>query len=134
MACRSFREPAEDAINPSRCRARGRRVAGDSDRALNNRAGVRSRTREIVFDTAQRLGYISEGRRPAKSIAGVRASLDFVLPMGTNAFIKMLHGQLELQGAARSELAVRVSTIEGFNPDLLARTLYDLSARRKASA
>jgi LacI family transcriptional regulator len=96
------------------------------DRALNNRAGVRSRTREIVFDTAQRLGYISEGREPAKSIAGVRARLDFVLPMGTNAFIKMLHGQLESQGAARSELAVRVSTIEGFNPDLLARTLYDL--------
>jgi len=99
------------------------------DRVLNNRAGVRSRTREIVFDTAQRLGYISDGREPARPISAARARLDFVLPMGTNAFIKLLHEQLEKQGAARAELTVRVSTIEGFNPDLLARALYDLAGK-----
>ena len=35
--------------------------AATVDRVLNNRAGVRSRTREIVIETAQRLGYISDG-------------------------------------------------------------------------
>jgi LacI family transcriptional regulator len=99
------------------------------DRVLNNRAGVRSRTREIVITTARRLGYISDASVPSASVAGARTRLDFVLPKGTNAFIKILHAQLESQGATRPELDVRVSTIEGFNPDLLARTLYDLASK-----
>ncbi|TIU85178.1 MAG: LacI family transcriptional regulator, partial [Mesorhizobium sp.] len=34
--------------------------AATVDRVLNNRAGVRARTREVVLETAQRLGYIAE--------------------------------------------------------------------------
>jgi LacI family transcriptional regulator len=101
------------------------------DRVLNNRAGVRSRTREIVLDTAQRLGYISEASAIYPSAVGAKLRLDFVLPMGTNAFIKMLHAQLESQAATRPDLDVRVSTIEGFNPDLLARSLYGLASKTR---
>ena len=96
------------------------------DRVLNNRPGVRSRTREIVIETAQRLGYISDG---AGGYAAAQASvvrLDFVLPMGTNTFIKMLHQQLEMQGASRPDVDVRTHLIEGFVPDTLARTLQEL--------
>lgn len=100
--------------------------AATVDRVLNNRAGVRSRTREIVIETAQRLGYISDGSTPAQQTTGSLVRLDFVLPMGTNTFIKMLHQQLETQGAARPDLDIRIVTIEGFNPDTLARTLHEL--------
>lgn len=100
--------------------------AATVDRVLNNRAGVRSRTREIVMETAQRLGYISDGSTPVQQAASATVRLDFVLPMGTNTFIKMLHQQLEIQGAARPDLDVRIVTIEGFNPDTLARTLHEL--------
>lgn len=99
------------------------------DRVLNNRAGVRRRTREIVIDTAQRLGYLPDAAAASLSPLGAKLRLDFVLPMGTNTFIKMLHSQLESQGVARPDLDVRVSTIEGFNPDLLARSLYSLSGK-----
>ena len=99
------------------------------DRVLNNRAGVRNRTREIVMDSAQRLGYISDSATP--SAGGARTRLDFVLPMGTNTFIKMLHAQIEAQGAARPDLDVHVATIEGFNPDQLARSLHELAAKSR---
>lgn len=97
------------------------------DRVLNHRPGVRSRTREIVLETAQRLGYIAEGDPapvPGQSSETIR--LDFVLPAGTNSFIKMLHRQIELQAASRPGIDVHIETIEGFNPDRLARALQDL--------
>ena len=100
------------------------------DRVLNNRAGVRGRTREIVIETAQRLGYIADPNGGAVAIANAgRVRLDFVLPMGTNAFIKMLQKQLKEQGQARSELDIHIETIEGFDPDMLAGTLQDLRGR-----
>ena len=38
------------------------------DRVLNNRSGVRARTREIVLETATRLGYIAEEDGTALSV------------------------------------------------------------------
>lgn len=100
--------------------------AATVDRVLNNRAGVRSRTREIVIETAQRLGYISAGSNHTQVIPDAVVRLDFVLPMGTNPYIKLLREQLELQGGARPDIDVRIHSIEGFNPDTLARTLQEL--------
>lgn len=97
------------------------------DRVLNNRAGVRHRTREIVLTTAQRLGYLSPGPGPAQVPDMVR--LDFVLPTGSNAYIKILHEQFVAQATTRADLDVRVHTIEGFDPDTLARTLKELTGR-----
>jgi len=96
------------------------------DRVLNNRAGVRERTREIVLETAKRLGYFAAGSVSLLQTAGDVIRLDFVLPVGTNTFMQMLHDQLTAQGAARAELDVRITLIEGFNPDTLARTLHGL--------
>jgi LacI family transcriptional regulator len=100
--------------------------AATVDRVLNNRAGVRNRTREIVIETAQRLGYISgaSGATPVTTDAVIR--LDFVIPMGTNTFMKMLSRELDMQSAARPDLSVRVHPIEGLNPDTLAGVLSGL--------
>ena len=55
------------------------------DRVLNNRDGVRERTRKAVLETARKLGYASEpdGTQEAN---GTVLRLDFVLPAGTNTF------------------------------------------------
>ena len=103
--------------------------AATVDRVLNNRAGVRSRTREIVIETAQKLGYISgamEGSeaQPAAPTGTIR--LDFALPAGTNTFMKLLRHHIETLGRSRPNLDVHVTTIEGFDPDGLARMLQDL--------
>lgn len=92
------------------------------DRVLNNRPGVRERTRVAVVETARRLGYLPDDA----TVASGSIRLDFVLPEGTNSFIRMLGAQIALQGAARPELEVRVTSIEGFNPDTLAETLSGL--------
>ena len=102
------------------------------DRALNNRSGVRGRTREIVVDTARRLGYIS-GASPT-SRAGVDSDLgqirlEFVLPEGSNMFIRALQTQLETQAAAHDGIDVRIAMIEGFNPDKLAAALAKVEGR-----
>ena len=105
--------------------------AATVDRVINNRPGVRARTRDIVLETAQRLGYIAENANAPTALPQQARTvrLDFVLPAGTNSFMKMLARQLEAQGAARPELDVRVSAIEGFNPDSLAETLNELQGR-----
>ena len=98
-----------------------------ADRVLNNRSGVRPRTREIVIETARRLGYIAEA---GGRLAGARETevvrLDFILPEGTNTFIKMLHRQIEMQAQARPDLDVHITTIERFSPDRLAKSLSEL--------
>lgn len=97
------------------------------DRVLNNRSGVKERTREIVIETARRLGYLGNGA-PAL-MTETRVRLDFVLPAGTNTFIANLLHQLEKQAAAQPDLDVHIHSIEGFNPDTLAQTLHDLQGQ-----
>jgi LacI family transcriptional regulator len=99
------------------------------DRVLNNRQGVKPRTREIVISTAKRLGYIANETAPAITEALQRVDLvrlSFLLPAGTNAFIKALRAQIEAQAAGRDRLVVHVETIEGFNPESLARSLDEV--------
>jgi LacI family transcriptional regulator len=103
--------------------------AATVDRVLNNRTGVRNRTREIVLETAKRLGYLSPAHVLSEAAQPERIRLDFVLPVGTNTFIKMLQNQLSLQGGARQDLDVEVHSIEGFNPDTLAAKLHDLHGK-----
>ena len=99
------------------------------DRVINNRQGVHPRTRDRVLTTAKRLGYLSEVDAPtvADSQLG-RLRFSFLLPAGTNAFIAALRRQIEAQAAARPELDVRIETIEGFNPNSLARHLDQVPA------
>jgi LacI family transcriptional regulator len=100
------------------------------DRALNNRSGVRGRTREIVVDTARKLGYISGPSANASDADATRdlatIRLEFVLPEGPNMFIRTLQGQLEAHAAVHQDVKARITTIEGFNPDRLAAALAEL--------
>ena len=98
------------------------------DRVLNNRSGVKERTREVVIETARRLGYLA-GSGLSFISAENRIRLDFVLPAGTNTFIANLLSQLEKQAELHSDLDVHIHSIEGFNPDTLARTLHELHGK-----
>jgi LacI family transcriptional regulator len=92
------------------------------DRVLNNREGVRERTRKAVLETARKLGYASEPGT-AEEVPGMAVRLDFVLPAGTNTFIANLLQQIVSQGELHDNIEVHAHSIEGFNPDSLARQL-----------
>ncbi len=81
-----------------------------------------------MLEAAQRLGYIGVGTPPAAAMPAPSGAtrLHFVLPAGDNTFIAALHRQIEQQARGRQDLDVSIVTIEGFNPDTLARTLLDL--------
>jgi LacI family transcriptional regulator len=98
------------------------------DRVLNNRPGVRARTREVVTEVARRMGYIAgNGASETRSATGL--SFDFVLPAGTNSFLEELRQQLDRQGNAGGGIASTVHSIEGFNPFTLAEKLKELEGR-----
>ena len=81
----------------------------------------------MVLQTARRLGYISDGsvpKIPAQTAATLQ--LAFLLPAGTNAFINALHQQIETHAATRPDLSVKISHIEGFNPQTVAAHLVAL--------
>lgn len=99
------------------------------DRVLNSRPGVRDRTREIVWETARRLGYVSDWSKVSRDLSADARHvirLDIVLPAGTNTFMKALNRQISTQSALRKDLEVHIHSIEGFNPDALARTLQEM--------
>jgi LacI family transcriptional regulator len=95
------------------------------DRVLNNRPGVRARTREVVTEVARRMGYIAANGGAEPRHAGA-LSFDFVLPAGTNSFLEELRQQLDRQGNATRDVASTVHSIEGFNPFTLAEKLKEL--------
>ncbi|MBP1884136.1 LacI family DNA-binding transcriptional regulator [Sinorhizobium mexicanum] len=96
------------------------------DRVLNNREGVRERTRQAVLETARKLGYVTPPDEEGGN-ANAPVRLDFVLPAGTNTFIANLLDQLVTQAGAQDGMDVHVHSIEGFNPDSLARQLDALT-------
>lgn len=97
------------------------------DRVLNERPGVRARTREVVIEAARRVGYIGEPRDNRHN--GASLSFDFVLPAGTNSFMEELRQQLHRQGNAAAGIDCAVHSIEGFNPFTLAAKLKELEGR-----
>ena len=96
------------------------------DRVLNGRGGVRGRTREVVLETAQSLGYIAG---PKDAEPQERTLLVFLLPAGTNTFIDSLHHHIETNASSRPHLLVRIERVEGFNPQTLASRLLDLKGK-----
>ena len=99
------------------------------DRVLNNRAGVRERTRDRVMNVAERLGYLPEApSNGAKRNA--LAKLDFVLPGGTNTFLNMLAGQIEAQSEARrSDGRINVHRIVELRSGRARRKLIELKGK-----
>lgn len=96
------------------------------DRVLNNRGGVRERTREIVNEVAHRLKYVSEGSNGIGGLVVKSTRIDFVIPLGTNMFMQELIRRIREKADAQSELDVGIHTIEGVDPDSLAQKLLEL--------
>jgi LacI family transcriptional regulator len=104
------------------------RAAGVStatvDRVLNRRAGVRSPTANRVLNAAVQLNYL-----PHTELAAIARpkpmELAFLLPAGTNRYLRMLSDTIEYAGEhlAAFNVRCRCTIIEGFNPRALADSL-----------
>jgi LacI family transcriptional regulator len=100
------------------------------DRVMNRREGVTERTRHRVMATASRLGYLDPG--PAPEVGPI--AVDIVLPGGTNSFIALLKAHFEDLARWRADAAIRVRSIDGFDPARLAAALESLQGRTGAVA
>ncbi|MCA0872772.1 LacI family DNA-binding transcriptional regulator [Seohaeicola saemankumensis] len=99
------------------------------DRVLNDRDGVRPRTRDIVLQVARKLGYFGPVDAEPLS-APVR--LDFVLPAGSNSFMRTLKANLMQESSTRDDVTATLHEIEGFDPERLSAKLFDLRQRTDA--
>ncbi|MCD0500302.1 LacI family DNA-binding transcriptional regulator [Achromobacter sp. MY14] len=98
------------------------------DRVLNDRDGVRGKTRDRVLAIANRLGYFVQGADAASQDVRV----DFVLPAGTNSFMTALGRHLLEEAATRPDVRARLHLIEGFDANKLAQKLYELREQTQA--
>ena len=98
------------------------------DRVLNDRDGVRARTREIVLKTARQLGYISDSAEQLDdSVAHDIVKLHFILPEGSNQFIRRLHDHIETLAKRRESISVTITATDTINADLLAQQLREIT-------
>src|SRR5690606_37605177 len=110
------------------------RTAGVSlatvDRVLNERPGVRAKTRERVMAAMNTLGYVRDVGA-ANLARGRLYQFDFILPDNENAF--MLSLRSELQAATERALAERVLInlvpVPAFDEAALVAALDDCGAR-----
>lgn len=104
--------------------------AATVDRVLNRRPGVRSATAHRVLGVAGTLGYLPQAELYA-SLRPAPMELAFVLPAGTNRYMRMLADCIEFseEQLAPFNVKCRCHTIEGFNPEALARRLSQLGRR-----
>jgi len=98
------------------------------DRVLNDRDGVRGKTRDRVLAIANRLGYFVQ----AGDAASQDVRVDFVLPAGTNSFMTALGQHLLEEAGARADVRARLHLIEGFDANKLAHKLYELRDQTQA--
>ena len=101
------------------------------DRVLNNRPGVRRRTREVVIEAARKLGYVAT----VGTLQGLPEkpwSFDFILPAGTGSFMNQLAGQIEIQSALAPEAKTTLHRLEQFTPDALAAKLHEIADKTDA--
>lgn len=105
------------------------RLAGVSpatvDRVLNDRAGVRGRTRSIVMEAAHQLGYF--GLSEAKSSKAVR--IVFFLPEGPNSFMRELRTHLLEEAQARPDVSVQVEEVVNPSPDAYVAALRAIEGK-----
>lgn len=94
------------------------------DRVLNHRTGVRPVTAQRVLKAADLLGYLPESQwHAADRVAPLR--LTFLLPEGTNRYIRMLGDFIDYsrEQFAPFNVRCRCETFESFNPQALAASL-----------
>lgn len=98
------------------------------DRVLNGRDGVRDRTREIVMQVAQTLGYFG----PEVEIRQANIRMDFILPAGTNSFMRNLRRSLIRECAGHDDIAARIHDIDSLRPGLIETRLAELRGQTDA--
>ncbi|MBP2231761.1 LacI family transcriptional regulator [Azospirillum agricola] len=132
MAGDNGRDAAPDAAGESRGLPRIAdiaRLSGVStatvDRVLNQRPGVRAATVQRVLKAAAELDYLPEEELHA-ALAPKPMRLAFLLPAGDNRFLNRLGETIRASDARLAPQGVRaqVEFIKSFNPDLLARSLF----------
>ena len=106
-ACPRHRRPARRA-----CRR------ATVDRVLNRRAGVRDVTVQRVLEAAR---YWPARDGPFAALAAKPLRLAFLLPAGTNRYLRMLGETVGYMEDQLAPLNMRCrATIEGFDPRVLA--------------
>ena len=103
------------------------------DRVLNSRPGVNVHTARRIMDAVGRLE-----RRRSQSASGRPAAIrfDFVLPGGTNTFMSLLEAGIESAGQAYKgeRVRLRCHRIEGFNPQILAKSIREIGSNSSGLA
>lgn len=98
------------------------------DRVLNNRAGVRARTRNLVLAAARQVGYLTdEDHQAAQRKALEPVKLQFILPVGTNQFVQNLHDNIVTLAKVREGIEVQVTSLDSINPELLTAQIRNLA-------
>jgi len=100
------------------------------DRVLNRRAGVREATVQRVLKAAAELAYLPENDLYA-ALTPSAMRISFVLPKGTNRFVRMLGDTITYSqdSWAPYNVKCRVDYVEGFNPEALATSLKKQAER-----
>lgn len=100
------------------------------DRVLNQRPNVRGVTAQRVLSAAGSLGYLPQADLYA-SLKPPPQQLAFVLPAGTNRYVRMLADCIEFSQEQLTPFNVRCRShlIEGFNPEVLAKRLLQIGRR-----
>ncbi len=98
------------------------------DRVINQREGVRAKTRDHVLAVATRLGYFGE---PAQA-DDQTVRIDFVLPGGTNSFMSALGRHLLEEASMRPGVKATLHLVEGFSAEKLADKLNGLRGHTDA--
>ncbi len=100
------------------------------DRVLNHRSGVREATVQRVLRAAAELAYLPENDLYA-ALTPSAMRISFVLPKGTNRFIRMLGDTITYSQDSWTPYNVkcRVDYVEGFNPEALAASLKKQAER-----
>ena len=123
--------PASPSAHADKRRARGVDIARAAkvssatvDRVLNRRPGVRDATVHRVLKAAADLAYLPESDLYA-ALAPQPLRLSFLLPAGTNRFIRMLGDMVgySQEHWAPFNVKCRAEFIESFNPHELAAAL-----------
>jgi LacI family transcriptional regulator len=94
------------------------------DRVLNRRPGVRDATAQRVWAAARDLGYLTE-RDLFASLAPSPMRLEFLLPAGTNRYLRMLGDYIRGAEEVLAPFNVRCGChfVDSFDPQMLAASL-----------
>ncbi|MFN3226622.1 MAG: LacI family DNA-binding transcriptional regulator [Hyphomicrobiales bacterium] len=91
------------------------------DRVLNDRPGVKERTRQTVLQVARSVGYFGPNARDEPQVR-----LDFLLPAGANSFMSLLRKHLMEELETRTDIEGRLHQVESFDEEALAHKLVSL--------